>query len=123
MRRYNAAMSELLRPREKAFATAAVVLFVIGLLVPILTLLAIFVFGQSRFIGWFDTPEPHNADVKAIWTLGIVIGIVCEVLAIVLGMVGRRYAIGKVGMIGGVIVLAWPTLIWLLNLFLSWTHG
>jgi hypothetical protein len=80
--------------RDRLFvARAALVLFVLGLLVPFI--IAVLGMAFSRLGG--------DADTAAL--LGIGCGFVCEGLAFVLGLVGRRHVSGKIGMFGGVIVL------------------
>jgi hypothetical protein len=64
----------------------ALALFVIGLLVPI------FVLARS---------ESHHGAVKA----AIGFGLMAEGLALLFGILGRKFLYGRIGMIGGIVVL------------------
>ncbi len=64
----------------------ALVLFVIGLLVPLLIL------GRS---------QSHHGAVKA----AIGFGLIAEGLALLFGILGRKFLYGKIGMIGAIVVL------------------
>jgi O-antigen/teichoic acid export membrane protein len=78
---------------ERLFiAKWALVLFILGLLAPLLIAALIVALAGPRAE---DTAAP----------LAVGFGFVCEVLAFVLGIVGRRHASGKIGMLGGVVVL------------------
>jgi hypothetical protein len=74
-------------------ARCALWLFIAGLLVP---------FAIAALIVTFSG-TPAAADTAAPLALGF--GLVCELLALVLGIVGRRYVSGKTGMIGGAATL------------------
>ncbi|MGA2033217.1 MAG: hypothetical protein ABSG68_13245 [Thermoguttaceae bacterium] len=79
---------------DRAFiARCALGLFIAGLLVPFLIEVMIVTFSGSHAAT--DTAAP----------LALGFGLICEVLAFVLGIVGRRYASGKTGMIGGATTL------------------
>jgi hypothetical protein len=75
-------------------ARLALVLFIIGLLVPLL--IAALNVALSRQGG----AAAETAGLRAIG-----FGFVCEILALVLGIIGRRHVSWKVGMMGGGVTL------------------
>ncbi len=99
-----------------AIARFSLVLSIIGVLVPILTTVAILHSHELILINWGNR-RPHPG-VDAAFFLGIGIGSLCEASALLLGIAGRRHLSGKVGMIGSLIVLVLMVPFWLL--WLSW---
>ena len=80
-------------------AKCALILFIMGLLGPFL--IAMFIVALSPI--WTGMAGPRAAETAAPLAVGF--GFLCEVLALVLGIVGRRHASGKIGIFGGLIVL------------------
>jgi hypothetical protein len=102
------------------FAAVSSALFFVGLLAVALMLAALFVFiiSLGLFVPLFRTGIPAHTIPLAIGVGfgSAVLAVVCELLAIGLGVAGRKHFCGKVGMIGGIVVLACPMLIWLATL-------
>ena len=77
---------------ERLFiAKCALVLFVSGLLAPFLIAALVLACSGSR-----------SEDAAVALAVGF--GFACEVLALILGIVGRRHTSGKIGILGGVIM-------------------
>lgn len=109
-------------PTDRQFAIASLVLFISGPLVPVLFFLGI-LFSGNLFKGFMGAPNPNAAGQETAFHLSIGIGIVCEVLALVTGIAGRRHVAGKIGMIGSFVLLAWFGFIWAGNLILDRLAG
>ncbi len=91
-------------------ARSSLVLFIMGLLVPILTMMAILHSGKYILINWGGVPHPNDRlDTDSFFAIGI--GFLCEALALLLGITGRRHVSGRIGMVGSIIVL--PVFAWL----------
>jgi hypothetical protein len=106
--------------KTRAFAAASSALFIVGLLAAAVMLVAFFVFLISFAV---FNPVIWNGISPRTIPLTIAVGfgsasvaVICELLAIVLGVAGRRHLGGKVGMIGAITVLSCPMLIWLATL-------
>jgi DNA-directed RNA polymerase subunit RPC12/RpoP len=85
------------RPEAKRFARESLILLFAGLLIPFLTVPAMFCLRQ-----WFPIPV-QLIDAAFFW--GIVIGIVCEAFAFVRGLKGKRHWAGVVGIVGSTALL------------------
>ena len=106
--------------KTRAFAAASSTFFIVGLLAAALMVVALFVFLISFVV---FVPLFWNGIAAQTIPLAIVVGfgsaflaVMCELLAIGLGIAGRKHLCGKVGMIGGMCVLACPILILLATL-------
>jgi hypothetical protein len=86
-------------------ARSSLVLFLIGLLVPIATIVAVLGTGKYVLINFTSRQNP-NAGLDAIIYLAVGFGFLCEALALLLGIAGRRHDSGRFGMVGSIIVLA-----------------
>jgi hypothetical protein len=89
---------------ERLFvARCSLVLFVAGLLVPLIIGVVVLALSQPSF--------SQRAEATAAF-LALGFGLIAEVLALVLGIAGRRHLSGKIGMIGAItiIVMALGTL-------------
>ena len=106
--------------KTRAFAAASSALFIVGLLAVALMLVAMFVFLISIVVFvplFWNGIAAHTIPLAIVVGFGsAVLAVVCELLAIGLGVAGRKHFCGKVGMIGAIIVLACPMLIWLATL-------
>jgi hypothetical protein len=102
--------------RRLVVARLSLVLFIMGVLAPIVTTLAILRTHELILINWGN--QPLQSGVAVPFFLGIGIGSLCEALALLLGIAGRRHASGKIGMIASFIVLALMVPFWLV--WFSW---
>jgi len=97
--------------KSRTFAAASSALFVIGVLLLPLTFVAFMVFAIAMFpLFWAGITAPLAI---ALGFGGACLVVVCELLAIGLGTAGRKHFAGKIGLIGGIVVLVLPLLLWL----------
>ena len=84
--------NKLTKGRLRA-ANCSLVLFILGFLVPLVIFLAV--------------PKPPDTGTVAFTVISIAVGgsLICELLAVVLGIVGWRHVQGKIGTIGSIIIL------------------
>ena len=112
-------MSELPSPtnaKTRAFAAASSAFFAVGLLMLPLIFVAFFVLVISLPLFWTGIAA-HTIPLAVLLGFGSAfLAVVCELLAIGLGIAGRKHLCGKVGMVGGIVVLACPILVLLATL-------
>jgi hypothetical protein len=97
--------------RERAFvARGSLVLFITGLLVPFI--IAVFALGLP------DPKLAHEDARNAAAALAFGFSLTAELLALILGIVGRPHLSGKIGMYGAVVTFLIP----LALVFLLWKH-
>jgi chromate transport protein ChrA len=83
--------------RDSRFvARCSLVLFIAGLLVPFIIVVAGFILSERA--------PSLETEEKSIG-LAVGFGVVAEVLALILGIIGRRHLSGNIGMYGSMIVL------------------
>jgi hypothetical protein len=87
------------RAETRAFAAASSALFVVGLLAVTLMLVALFVFLISLFVFvplFWNGIAPHTIPLAVLLGFGSAfLAVVCELLAIGLGIAGRKHLRGS----------------------------
>jgi hypothetical protein len=108
--------------RRLIIARISLVLFILGVLTPLLTALAIL---RSQKLIYVNTVGVGNSarplqGLDAAIVLAIGIGFLCELLAFLLGIFGWRHVSGKIGLIGGFIMAGLQApfwVVWLIGRF------
>jgi hypothetical protein len=101
-------------PKTRICAAASTALFIVGLLLLPLIFAAFMLFVIAIIPIFWAGIAAHAVPVAIVLGFtSVLLAIVCELAALGLGVAGQKHFAGKVGMIGGTIVLVLPLLIWL----------
>jgi len=89
-------MNEANDPQRSSVAKSALFLFIFGLLAPPVLVLLVLAFSEAR---------PPDRAVEEAAPFAVALGLIAEVLALILGIVGRRHVAGKIAWIGATVVI------------------
>jgi len=82
--------------QRSSVAKWALFLFIFGLLAPFVLILLVLAFSPAK--------RPWDAVEQAV-PFAVALGVIAEVLALILGIVGRRHVAGKIAWIGAAVVV------------------
>ena len=106
-------MNEANDPQRSSVAKSALFLFLFGLLAPPVLILLVLAFSGAR---------PPGRAVDEAAPFAVALGLIAEVLALILGIVGRRYVAGKIAWIGATVVFGLALLGNVLWIFSSYSR-